>query len=60
MDDSQLDQMIEIGTALLGIELQDSWRPAIRMHLGISLGHAAALLEFDAPDDLDPAPVFVP
>ncbi len=57
-DDERLDAMIEAGTNLLGIPLEDAWRPAIRLHLGISLGHAATVLDFPLGDEIDPAPVF--
>jgi hypothetical protein len=38
--------------------MKPEWRAAVRMHLAISLGHAAVVLEADLPDHLDPAPVF--
>jgi hypothetical protein len=58
MDEAALDAMIDAGTAALGIEVKPEWRVAIRMHLTISLGHAAVVLEAPLPDHLDPAPVF--
>jgi hypothetical protein len=58
IDETQLDALIDAGTAVLGIPLQPAWRSAIRMHLAISLGHAATVLEFPLPDEADPAPVF--
>lgn len=58
MDEAVLDALIDAGTAMLGIDVQPEWRQAIRMHLAISLGHAATVLETDLPDALDPAPVF--
>lgn len=60
MNDTELDAFILSGAALLGIPLDPQWRPAIRMHLAISLGHAATVLEFELPDEADPAPVFQP
>ncbi len=58
MDEAALDAMIDAGTTLVGIEMKPQWRHAVRMHLAISLGHAATVLEPDLPDHLDPAPVF--
>ncbi|HBK06533.1 MAG TPA: DUF4089 domain-containing protein [Acetobacteraceae bacterium] len=58
MDEAALDAMIDAGTTLLGIEMKPEWRAAVRMHLTISLGHAAVVLETPLPDHLDPAPVF--
>jgi Protein of unknown function (DUF4089) len=58
MDDTALDALIDAGTAALGIPMRPDWRPAVRMHLAISLGHARTVLEADLPDAVDPAPVF--
>jgi hypothetical protein len=58
MDDTQLDALIDAGTAMLGIEMQPGWRDAVRMHLAISLGHAQIVLDEPVDDHLDPAPVF--
>jgi hypothetical protein len=58
MEEVALDALIESGTSALGIEVKPEWLPAVRMHLAISLGHAAKVLETQLPDDLDPAPVF--
>lgn len=60
IDESQFDSLIDAGTTLLRIALQEEWRPAIRLHLGISLSHAEAVLAFPLPDEIDPAPVFEP
>ena len=58
MDEAALDAMIDAGTAALGIEMEPEWRAAVRMHLAISLGHVATVLETGLADDLDMAPVF--
>jgi hypothetical protein len=58
MDEAALDALIDAGTNLLGIEMKPDWRAAVRMHLAISLGHAASVLEWEPSDSLDPAPVF--
>jgi hypothetical protein len=58
MDEAALDALIDAGTQVLGIEMKPEWRQAERMHLTISLGHAATVLEAKLSDHLDPAPVF--
>ena len=58
MEEAALDALIDAGTAALGIDLKPEWRLAVRMHLAISLAHAATVLEAQLPDHLDPAPVF--
>lgn len=58
MDEPALDALIDAGTTLLGIDMQPQWRPAVRMHLAISLGHAETILSWQPDDHLDPAPVF--
>ncbi len=57
MEDPQ-DQLIEAAAALLGIPVQPAWLPAIRLHLDISLGHAANVTGFPLSDEAEPAPVF--
>jgi hypothetical protein len=58
MDETALDALIDAGTASLGIEMKPEWRPAVRMHLAISLGHAATVLQAPPDDHIDLAPVF--
>jgi hypothetical protein len=58
MDDTALDALIDAGAKTLGIDVKPEWRAAVRMHLAISLGHAAAVLDTQLSDHLDPAPVF--
>ncbi len=58
MDDAALDAWIDAATAALGIPMKPEYRPAVRMHMRISLGHAQTVLDTDIGDHLDPAPVF--
>ena len=44
MDETTLDAWIDAGTAALGLTVEPEWRQAVRMHLRISLGHAATVL----------------
>ena len=58
MDEAALDALIDAGTAMFGIQMKPEWRQAVRMHLAFSLERAAAVMETDLSDHLDPAPVF--
>jgi hypothetical protein len=58
MDEAALDALIDAGTTALGVEMKAEWRPAVRMHLAISLDHMATVLQPPIADSLDPAPVF--
>ena len=58
MDEAALDALIDAGTPLFGIEMKPEWRQAVRMHLAISLGHAATVLEARLVRPPGPAPVF--
>lgn len=58
MDDNALDALIDTGTALFGINMKPEWRASVRLHLTISLGHAATVLAVDIPDHADPAPTY--
>ena len=60
MDEATLDALIDTGTKLFAIEVKPQWRQAVRMHLAISLDHAAKVLDADLSDHIDPAPVFRP
>jgi hypothetical protein len=57
-DTSELDALIDASAVLTGIEVRPEWRDSVRMHLDITLRHAATVLAFPLPDDTDPAPVF--
>jgi Protein of unknown function (DUF4089) len=58
MTDEQLDAFITAGTALLDLPVEPEWRPALRLHLAISMTHAQTVLAFPLADESDPAPVF--
>jgi hypothetical protein len=60
MDDEELDRIIDAMAPVLRLPVEAAWRPAIRMHLRISLGHAENVAGFPLADELDPAPVYVP
>jgi Protein of unknown function (DUF4089) len=58
LTDAALDAWIDAGTVALGIGMQPEWRAAIRLHLRLSLDHAAAMQDAPLSDHVDPAPVF--
>jgi hypothetical protein len=58
MDEAALDALIDAGTVAVGIKMEAEWRPAVHMHLAISLDHAAIVVQTPLADHLDPAPVF--
>jgi hypothetical protein len=53
-----LDAMIDAVAAALALPVDPAWRPAVRTHLQVTLGHAALVEAFTLADDTEPAPVF--
>jgi hypothetical protein len=53
-----LDDYITAAAAVLALPLDPAWRPAVRMHLEITLRLAALVEQAELPDDAEPAPVF--
>jgi hypothetical protein len=53
-----LDAMIDAVAATLALPVDPAWRPAVRTHLQVTLGHAAFVEAFALADDAEPAPVF--
>ena len=43
---------------MLALPIDPAWLPAVRSNLDVTLKHAAAVAEFNLPDDAEPAPVF--
>ena len=58
MTDAELDAFILAGTRLLGLPIEDAWKPAIRAHLEVNLRLGARVMEFPLPDEAEPAPIF--
>lgn len=52
------DAFIVAAAEALGLPLEESWKPAVKGNLQVTLAHAAAVAEFALPDDAEPAPVF--
>ena len=57
-DRDDLDAWLDASAALLGIAVAPEWRDAVRLHLRITRDMARRVLEFELPDEADPAPVF--
>ena len=53
-----LDDYITAAAAALTLPLDPAWRPAVRLHLDITLRLAGLVGELALPDDAEPAPVF--
>ena len=53
-----LDRYIEAAAQVLGLPLEEAWKPAVKANLKVTLGHAALVDEFKLPDDAEPAPIF--
>jgi len=57
-DSDTLDAWLDANAALLAITVAHEWRDAVRLHLRITRDMAQHVLDFQLPDDADPAPVF--
>ena len=53
-----LDDYIDAVAKALALPVEDSWRPAVRANLEVSLRLARLVDEFTLPDDIEPASVF--
>jgi hypothetical protein len=58
MADDPLDQCIDAVANALALPVEESWRPAIRANLEVSLRLARFVDEFALPDEAEPASVF--
>jgi hypothetical protein len=53
-----IDDYIASVAKALGLGIEDSWRPAVRANLDVSLRMARLVDEFPLPDETEPASVF--
>ena len=53
-----LDDYIDAVSKALGLQVEDSWKPAVRANLEVSLRLARLVDEFKLPDETEPASVF--
>ena len=60
MSDGDADRLIDAIAPLLGLGIEDEFRPGVRFHLLNTARVARAVLDFELPDEAEPAPVFEP
>jgi hypothetical protein len=53
-----LDDLIATGARALDLKINETWMPAVRGHLQVTLRHGVLVTTFALPDDAEPAPVF--
>ena len=53
-----LDDYINAVATALALPVEETWRPAIRANLEVSLRLARLVDDFALPDETEPAPVF--
>ncbi len=58
MSTGSLDDFIAAAARALDIAIEPEWMPAVKANFDVTLKHAATVVEFDLPDDAEPAPVF--
>ncbi|KAB2920307.1 MAG: DUF4089 domain-containing protein [Hyphomicrobiaceae bacterium] len=56
--DKALSNFIKAAEVALDLPLDAAWIPAITANLQVTFRHAAAVAEFELPDETEPAPVF--
>jgi hypothetical protein len=57
-DAPDLDHFITAAAAALDLPVDDSWRPAIKSNLEVTLRHAKLVADFELPDEAEPAPIY--
>jgi len=58
MATDHIDAYIDSVSKALGLQIEDSWRAAVRANLEVSLRLARLVDEFPLPDETEPASVF--
>ena len=53
-----LDAYIDAVAAALALPIEESWKPAVRANLAVTLKMARSVDEFSLPDETEPASVF--
>jgi hypothetical protein len=53
-----LDDYIDAVSKVLGLSIDEAWKPAVKANLDVSLRIARLVDEFDLPDQTEPASVF--
>jgi len=52
------DAFIDAVSASLGLEIEESWKPAVRANLEVTLRLARLVDEFPLPDEIEPAEIY--
>ena len=55
---ADLGPFIDAAGRALDLPVKEEWKPAIEANLRVTLSFAAAVAEFNLPEDAEPAPVF--
>jgi len=58
MKEKDIDAYIDATAQVLGLGVEQAWKPAVRANLEVTFKLAALVAEKDLPDDAEPAPVF--
>ena len=58
MSADSLDNYIDAVAKALALSVEDTWKPAVRANLEVSLRLARLVDEFPLPDETEPASVF--
>ena len=53
-----LDDYIDAVAKVLGLPIEESWKPVIRANLAVTLKMAAMVDEFALPDEAEPASIY--
>ena len=53
-----LDDYIDAVSKVLGLPIEDSWKPVIRANLAVTLKMAGMVDEFVLPDESEPASIY--
>lgn len=54
----KLDDFITASAAALDLPLEESWRPAVKANLEVTLKLANLVAAFPLPDEAEPAPIY--
>jgi hypothetical protein len=52
------DAFIDAVSALLGLEIDEAWKPAVRANLEVTMRMARLVDEFPLPDEIEPAEIY--
>jgi hypothetical protein len=52
------DAFVDAVSALLGLEIDEAWKPAVRANLEVTMRMARLVDEFPLPDEIEPAEIY--